>query len=84
MRSGPKPAHEVPVEFWIKLPVSPDELRRLGQNVPSLDPELESRWDAHNKESWSQWINATTVVIRLDFRRRCCMDRISDEEVQQP
>jgi IS30 family transposase len=30
--------------------------------------------------AWSQEINATPVVIRLDLRRRCCMDRISDEE----
>jgi hypothetical protein len=44
---------EVPVEFWIKLPVSPDELRRLGHNVPNLYPELDSHWDAHNKQ-W-QW-----------------------------
>src|SRR5215469_15399789 len=29
---------------------------------------------------WPQGINATPVLIRLDLRRRCCMDRISDEE----
>lgn len=40
---------ESPVEFWIKLPLSPDELRRLGHDVPGLYPELESRWDGHNK-----------------------------------
>src|SRR5215469_249495 len=29
---------------------------------------------------WPQGINATPVLIRLDLRRRCCMDRISDGE----
>jgi hypothetical protein len=36
---------EVPVEFWIKLPVAPNELQRLGHDVPGLYPELESRWE---------------------------------------
>jgi hypothetical protein len=40
---------ERPIEFWIKLPVPPDELRRLGHDVPNLYPEMESRWDGHNK-----------------------------------
>jgi hypothetical protein len=39
-----------PVEFWIKLPLAPDELRRLGNDVPELYPELAARWDAHNKQ----------------------------------
>jgi hypothetical protein len=37
------------VEFWVKLPVPSDELRRLGHDVPGLYPELDSRWDEHNK-----------------------------------
>ncbi|TCN32127.1 hypothetical protein EV644_12737 [Kribbella orskensis] len=40
---------ERPVEFWIKLPLPPDELRRLGHEVVDPYPELESRWDGHNK-----------------------------------
>jgi hypothetical protein len=52
---------EVPVEFWIKLPVSPDELRRLGHNVPGLYPELESRWDGHNK-LWRWAVPALATV----------------------
>ena len=40
---------ERPVDFFIKLPLSPDELRHLGHDIPDLFPQLESRWDAHNK-----------------------------------
>ena len=43
---------QAPVEFWIKLPLAPDELRRLGHDIPDPYPELESRWYEHNK----QWI----------------------------
>jgi hypothetical protein len=43
-----------PVDFWIKLPLAPDELRRLGHDIPDVYPQLESRWDAHNKQ-W-RWI----------------------------
>lgn len=39
-----------PIEFWIKLPLSPEELRTLGHDVPDLYPNLESRWDANNKQ----------------------------------
>ena len=39
-----------PVDFWIKLPLAVNELRRLGDDIPDLYPELESRWDAHNKQ----------------------------------
>jgi hypothetical protein len=38
------------VEFWVKLPLAPDELRRLGHDLPDLYPELAARWDAHNKQ----------------------------------
>jgi hypothetical protein len=41
---------ERPVNFWIKLPLAPGELRDLGRDVPDLYPRLESRWDAHNKQ----------------------------------
>jgi hypothetical protein len=41
---------EQPVEFWVKLPLAPDELRARGENVPDLYPELRSRWDAKNKQ----------------------------------
>jgi hypothetical protein len=45
---------QAPVEFWIKLPLSPDDLRGRGQDVPELYPNLEHRWDAHNKQlTWS-------------------------------
>ena len=40
---------EVPVDFWIKLPLSPDEMRRCGQDIPHLYPDLQARWDSHNK-----------------------------------
>jgi len=48
-----------PVEFWIKLPLAPDELRHLGYDIPDLFPELESRWYGHGK----QWIWA---IPKLD------------------
>lgn len=41
---------ERPVDLWIKLPLPPEELRQLGHDVPDLYPELESRWDAKNKQ----------------------------------
>jgi hypothetical protein len=40
---------EATVDFWIKLPLSPDELRGLGHDIPDLSPELRSRWDAGQK-----------------------------------
>ncbi len=42
---------ERPVDFWIKLPLAPDELRRLGHNIPNLYPELAVRWAA----AYKQW-----------------------------
>jgi hypothetical protein len=41
---------ERPVCFWIKLPLAPDELRRLGHDIPDLYPELTATWDAANKQ----------------------------------
>jgi hypothetical protein len=41
---------ERPVEFWIKLPLAPEDLRHLGRDVPDLYPRLVARWDAHNKQ----------------------------------
>jgi hypothetical protein len=44
---------ERPVDFWIKLPLPPDELRRLGHDIPSLYPDLEARWDgSHRQWRW--------------------------------
>ena len=40
---------ESPVDFWIKLPIPPDELRRLGHDIPNLYPDQQPRWDGHNK-----------------------------------
>ena len=36
---------ESPVDFWIKLPIPPDELRRLGHDIPNLYPDQQPRWD---------------------------------------
>lgn len=45
---------EHPVEFWIKLPLAPDELRRLGHDLPDPYPELASRWAATHKQwTWA-------------------------------
>lgn len=45
---------ERPIQLWIKLPLSPDELRGLGHDFPVLYPDLEGQWDAHNKQwEWS-------------------------------
>jgi hypothetical protein len=38
-----------PAEFWVKLPLPPEELRARGDDVPDLYPELRRRWDANNK-----------------------------------
>lgn len=52
---------ERPNEFWIKLPLSPDELRRLGHQVPDLYPSLTDRWNGHNKQ-W-HWAVPTLDAI---------------------
>jgi hypothetical protein len=41
---------EKPIEFWIKLPLPPDELRALGHQIDDPYPELVSHWDAGNKQ----------------------------------
>jgi len=41
---------EQPVEFWIKLPLSPQQLRALGHDVPDLYSGLHARWDSNNKQ----------------------------------
>src|SRR6266480_3161912 len=46
----------------------------LSQRPPHVKA---ARINPHNAP---QGINATPVLIRLDLGRRCCMDRISDEE----
>lgn len=35
---------EQPIQFWIKLPSSPEELRALGQDLPNIYPELQRHW----------------------------------------
>jgi hypothetical protein len=52
---------ERPVEFWIKLPLAPDELRRLGHDVPHLYPELAARWDSAGKQ-WRWAVPALEAV----------------------
>jgi TIR domain len=52
---------ERPVEFWVKLPLPPDELRRLGHDIPDPYPELESRWDMSNKQ-W-RWAVPTLDAV---------------------
>lgn len=47
--AGVEVLRESPVNFWIRLPLPPDELRRRGEDIPDLYPELHGRWDAHNK-----------------------------------
>jgi hypothetical protein len=45
---------QTPIEFWIKLPLAPDELRRLGHDIPDPYPELNSHWWENDKQwSWS-------------------------------
>lgn len=46
---GVEVLREKPIEFWIKIPLPPEELRRRGHDVPDLYPQLNGRWDAHNK-----------------------------------
>jgi hypothetical protein len=50
--TGVEVRQQAPVELWIKLPLAPDELRRLGHDISDPYPELESRWYEHNR----QWI----------------------------
>jgi hypothetical protein len=52
---------EKPVELWVKLPGSPDELRGLGQTVDDPYPNLSAAWDAHNKQ-WEWQIPAISSV----------------------
>jgi hypothetical protein len=42
-----------PIEFWIKLPLAPDELRGLGHDIPDPYPELKSHWWEHR--NWWSW-----------------------------
>lgn len=49
---GAEVRQETPVELWIKLPLAPDALRRLGHDIAEPYPELASRWYEPSK----QWI----------------------------
>jgi hypothetical protein len=45
---------QAPIEFWIKLPLAPDEVRRRGRDFPDLYPDLEPHWWENPKHlSWS-------------------------------
>jgi hypothetical protein len=50
-----------PVDFWIKLPLAPDELRRLGHDVPDPYPQLAARWAAGYKQ-WN-WAVPTREAV---------------------
>jgi hypothetical protein len=50
-----------PVDFWIKLPLAPDELRRLGHDVPDPYPQLAARWAAGYKQ-WN-WAVPTLEAV---------------------
>ena len=52
---------ERPIDFWIKLPLSPEELRKLGRDVPDLYPELANRWDANGKQ-WRWQVPALEAI----------------------
>jgi hypothetical protein len=52
---------ELPGDLWIKLPLAPDELRRVGHDVPNLYPQLTDRWDAANKQ-W-RWAIPTLDAV---------------------
>jgi hypothetical protein len=52
---------ERPVDFWIKLPLAPQELRRLGHDLSDPYPELPTRW-APNWKQWN-WAVSTTADI---------------------
>lgn len=41
---------ERPIEFWVKLPLAPDELRALGHELPNPYPQLVESWRAGTKE----------------------------------
>lgn len=41
---------EKPLQFWIKLPLPPEELEALGHTVSNPYPELSSFWDSPNKQ----------------------------------
>lgn len=49
--AGVEVRQHAPVEFWIKLPLAPDALRRLGHDVSDPYPQLQSRWN-ENRRQW--------------------------------
>jgi hypothetical protein len=52
---------EKPIEFWIKLPLTPEKLRALGYQGDDPYPELASHWDGGNKQ-WQWEIPASSDV----------------------
>ena len=64
---------QAPIEFWIKLPLAPDELRARGQDFPDLYPQLEPHWwDSTKHLSWSvptpEAIPDLAPVVKLTAR----------------
>jgi hypothetical protein len=55
---------EQPPEFWVKLPLQPEELRASGKDVPDLYPELPRRWDANNKQ-WTWEVPTVEAVPNI-------------------
>lgn len=49
------------IEFRIKLPLAPDELRALDHDVANPYPQLSDRWDAANKQ-WNWEIPSSDAV----------------------
>ena len=39
-----------PITFWIKLPDAPEALRQRGEPMDDPYPQLNSYWDAANKQ----------------------------------
>ena len=64
---------QAPIEFWIKLPLPPDELRARGLDFEDLYPHLEPHWwDSPKHLSWSvatpEAIPDMTPVVKLTAR----------------
>lgn len=64
---------QAPIEFWIKLPLPPDDLRTRGHDIPELYPDLEPRWDGNSKQlTWqvptTDSIPDLTPAVKLTAR----------------
>jgi hypothetical protein len=54
-----------PVQFWIKLPLDPAELRTLGFKADDPYPTLSSRWDPQNRQ-WYWDVPSIDAVSDVD------------------